>query len=67
MPPNAALAEIAGLTHKPFTEVELKRAKDGILNSFLSNKQGPKSESANGWSLRFIRRTTWNYGPLWKR
>jgi zinc protease len=32
---NAALAEIAGLNTKPFTEVELKRAKDGILNSFL--------------------------------
>ena len=32
---KAALAEIAGLTTKPFTEVELKRAKDDILNSFL--------------------------------
>jgi zinc protease len=32
---KAALAEIAGLNSKPFTEVELKRAKDDILNSFL--------------------------------
>ena len=32
---KAALAEIAGLNDKPFTEVELKRAKDDILNSFL--------------------------------
>jgi zinc protease len=32
---NAALAEIAGLNTKPFTEEELKRAKDDILNSFL--------------------------------
>jgi zinc protease len=32
---KAAEAEIAGLTTRPFTEVELKRAKDDILNSFL--------------------------------
>ena len=32
---KAALAEIAGLTTKPFTEEELARAKDNILNSFL--------------------------------
>jgi zinc protease len=32
---KAALAEIAGLNTRPFTEVELKRAKDNILNSFL--------------------------------
>ena len=32
---KAALAEIAGLNTKPFTEVELKRAKDDILSSFL--------------------------------
>jgi zinc protease len=32
---KAALAEIAGLTEKPFTDDELKRAKDDILNSFL--------------------------------
>jgi zinc protease len=32
---KAALAEIAGLNSKPFTEDELKRAKDSILNSFL--------------------------------
>lgn len=32
---RAALKEIAGLTTKDFTEVELKRAKDNILNSFL--------------------------------
>jgi zinc protease len=32
---KAALDEIDGLSTRPFTEVELKRAKDGILNSFL--------------------------------
>jgi len=32
---KAALAEIAGLNTEPFTEAELKRAKDDILNSFL--------------------------------
>jgi zinc protease len=32
---KAALAEIAGVSQKPFTDVELKRAKDDILNSFL--------------------------------
>ena len=30
-----ALEEIAGLTTRPFTEDELKRAKDNILNQFL--------------------------------
>jgi zinc protease len=32
---RAALAEIDGLTTRPFTEEELARAKDNILNSFL--------------------------------
>jgi zinc protease len=32
---KAALAEIGGVSERPFTEVELKRAKDDILNSFL--------------------------------
>jgi zinc protease len=32
---KAALAEIAGLNSHPFTDAELKRAKDDILNSFL--------------------------------
>ena len=32
---KAAMTEIAGLTTTPFTEEELKRAKDDILNSFL--------------------------------
>ena len=32
---KAAMAEIAGLTTRPFTEEELARAKDNILNSFL--------------------------------
>jgi zinc protease len=32
---RAAMTEIAGLTSTPFTEEELKRAKDDILNSFL--------------------------------
>jgi len=32
---KAALAEIAGLTTRPFTQEELARAKDNLLNSFL--------------------------------
>jgi zinc protease len=32
---KATLAEIAGVNTKPFTEEELARAKDNILNSFL--------------------------------
>ena len=32
---KAALAEIDGLNTRPFTQVELDRAKDNILNSFL--------------------------------
>ena len=32
---RAALGEIAGLAAKPFTEEELARSKDNILNSFL--------------------------------
>jgi len=32
---KAVLGEIAGLNTQPFTEVELARAKDNILNSFL--------------------------------
>jgi zinc protease len=32
---RAALAEINGLTTRPFTQVEVDRAKDNILNSFL--------------------------------
>jgi zinc protease len=32
---KAALVEIGGLTARPFTEEELARAKDNILNSFL--------------------------------
>jgi zinc protease len=32
---KATLAEIAGLTTKPFTEEELARAKDNLLTSFL--------------------------------
>jgi zinc protease len=32
---KATLAELNGLTTRPFTEEELKRAKDNILNSFL--------------------------------
>jgi zinc protease len=32
---KATLAEIAGLNTRPFTEEELARSKDNILNSFL--------------------------------
>ncbi len=42
---KAALAEIAGLTTKPFTEEELKRAKDVILN-FLPLQLRQQGEGA---------------------
>jgi zinc protease len=32
---RAAMGEIKGLTTRPFTQVELERAKDDLLNSFL--------------------------------
>lgn len=32
---KATLAEISGLTTRPFTQAELKRGKDDLLNSFL--------------------------------
>jgi len=32
---EAALNEVKGLTERPFTEIELNRAKENILNSFL--------------------------------
>ena len=38
---KAALAEISGLNTHPFTEAELQRAKDDILNSFLFRYDTP--------------------------
>jgi len=39
---KAAEDEIAGLDSRPFTEVELQRAKDDILNSFLFRYDTPE-------------------------
>jgi zinc protease len=50
---KAALAEIAGLTTKPFTEEELKRAKDNILNSFLFMYDTPDKVLAERERLEF--------------
>lgn len=50
---KAALAEISDLPKKPFTEVELKRAKDNILNSFLFLYDTPDKVLAERERLEF--------------
>jgi len=50
---KAAMAEIAGLNSKPFTEAELKRAKDDILNSFLFRYDTPEKVLAERERLEF--------------
>jgi zinc protease len=50
---KAALDEIAGLDTKPFTEEELKRAKDNILNSFLFRYDTPDKVLAERMRLEF--------------
>jgi zinc protease len=67
---KAALAEIDGLTTGPFTEEELARAKDNILNSFLFRYDTGRRcwPSGCGWSSTAIRPTTWRpTRPRWKR
>jgi zinc protease len=50
---KAALSEIAGLTSKPFTEEELKRSKDNILNSFLFRYDTKEKVLAESERLEF--------------
>jgi zinc protease len=50
---KAALAEIAGVNERPFTEAELKRAKDEILNSFLFRYDTREKVLAEGVRLEF--------------
>jgi zinc protease len=50
---QAALAEIAGLNTQPFTEDELQRAKNNILNSFLFRYDTPDKILAERERLEF--------------
>jgi len=50
---KAALDEIAGMNTTPFTEAELKRAKDDILNSFLFRYDTPDKVLAERERLEF--------------
>ena len=50
---KAALAEIGGVNQRPFTEVELKRAKDDILNSFLFRYDTREKVLAESMRLEF--------------
>lgn len=50
---KAALGQIASLNEKPFTEVELKRAKDDILTSFLFRYDTREKVLAESVKLEF--------------
>ena len=50
---KAALAQIAGLNSTPFTETELKRAKDDLLSSFLFRYDTPGKVLAQRERLEF--------------
>ncbi len=50
---KAAIGEISGLDAKPFTEAELKRAKDDILNSFLFRYDSKEKVLAESVRLEF--------------
>jgi zinc protease len=50
---KAALGEISGLSTQPMTEVELKRAKDNILNSFLFRYDTKEKVLAESVRLEF--------------
>jgi zinc protease len=50
---QAMLAEVDGLKTKPFTEVELKRAKDQVLNSFIFNYDSKDKVLAEAARLEF--------------
>jgi zinc protease len=51
---TAAMAEIDGLTTRPFTEEELARAKDNILNSFLFRYDTREKVLAESVRLEFF-------------
>lgn len=51
---KAAMDEIAGLNTRPFTEEELKRAQDDILNSFLFRYDTPDKVLAERERLEFF-------------
>ncbi len=57
---KAAMAEMPGSTTKPFTEEELKRAKDDILNSFLFRVRHP-GQGAGGAGAAGVLRLPANY------
>ena len=50
---KAALDQIAGLNSQPFTEEELKRSKDDILNTFLFRYDTPEKVLAEQMRLEF--------------
>jgi len=50
---KAALDQIAGMNTQPFTEEELKRSKDDILNSFLFRYDTPDKVLAERMRLEF--------------
>jgi zinc protease len=50
---KAALDEIAGLNSRPFTEEELKRSQDNILNTFLFRYDTPDKVLAESVRLEF--------------
>jgi zinc protease len=50
---KAALGELSGLSTQPMTEVELKRAKDDILNSFLFRYDTKEKVLAESVRLEF--------------
>lgn len=50
---KAAMEQIAGLNTQPFTEEELKRAKDNILNTFLFRYDTPDKVLAERVRLEF--------------
>jgi zinc protease len=50
---QAMLAEISELKTKPFTDIELKRAKDQVLNSFIFNYDSKEKVLAEAAKLEF--------------
>jgi zinc protease len=51
---KAAIDEIAGLNKRPFTEEELKRSKDNILNTFLFRYDTPEKVLEERERLEFF-------------
>ena len=53
--PKRHEAEIAGLNTKPFTQAELKRAKDDIVNSFLFRYDTQRQDPGREREARILR------------